>query len=78
MPPPKIPPPQFSLTGRYLLDVSTRWDKTTPNYFHDLENIQPECKLEGMSSGNISRFDSIEWALFRGYQKCLYCFNEVS
>lgn len=75
MPPKTIPKPNFSPVGRYLLDVRQRLDKTTPNYIHDTQNFQLECHIEDIPSGSVSRFESLPWALARGYKKCSFCFG---
>lgn len=69
--PPKLPPsPEFSLTGRYVIDVSTR--KENP-VFHDIENAVEACGLDSVAAGNKSRFNNPRWALSRGFRQCSYC-----
>lgn len=72
MPAPKIPAPEFSPYGRYLLNVDER---KTPGatYFHDTQNSVVECGIESIPTGSVSRFNNKEWAGQRGYQACEYC-----
>lgn len=73
MPPKKIPRPEFSPYGRYLIDVDER-KVEGPTYIHDTENFRDECHIEGIPSGSQSRFNTLAWALSRGYLKCEFCF----
>lgn len=75
MPPPKIPSPQFSPTGRYVLDIRERYytDLIGKPVFHDSENYQEECHIELIPANYMSRFDSLGWGLRRGYARCNHC-----
>lgn len=73
MPPPRIPAPEFSPFGRYLLNVEDR-KVQGPTFFHDTENFKEECGIEVTPSGSQSRFNNLNWALKRGYLKCEFCF----
>lgn len=70
MPPKKIPNPEFSPYGRYLIDVSTR--KENP-IFHDTYGDLSFCEIEKIPSGSITRFDSKIWATTRGFKSCEKC-----
>lgn len=72
MPPQKIQPPQFSLTGRYLINVQER-KVEGPTYFHDTENLQTQCGIEDIPTDSMSRFNGKAWAIQRGYTSCRYC-----
>ena len=72
MPPAKRQKPEFSLTGRYLIDVAFR--KENP-VFHDTQNFKDECKIGEMATANQSRFNNLGWALQRGYVRCENCFT---
>lgn len=80
MPPQKITSPGFGPYGRYILDVNARKlaiQEHTSVYFHDSTNITGACGINGISTGDISRFDSDSWAVQRGFVKCSHCFGVV-
>lgn len=72
MPPTKIQPPKFSVTGRYLLNVKDR-KEPGPTYFHDTQNIKEQCGLELIPTNSMSRFDNKAWAIQREYTPCSFC-----
>lgn len=75
MPPPKIPLPQFSPVGRYLINVEERKIEG-PTYFHDTQNFKEECGIEKIATSSASRFDNPDWARQRGYTQCQECMPE--
>lgn len=74
MPPPRIPDPQFSPTGRYLLNVAERREPGD-TFFHDTFNFTDECGIQDMNTNSISRFNNAGWALRRGFKRCEHCFT---
>lgn len=72
MPPIKIPKPEFSPYGRYLLNVDERKTEGA-TYFHDTQNSVVECGIESIPSSSVSRFGNKAWATQRGYEVCPYC-----
>lgn len=72
MPPIPLPKPEFSPYGRYLLNVDER-KVEGPTYVHDTQNFKPECKIEDMPSGSVSRFNNLQWSIKRGFKKCPHC-----
>lgn len=77
MPAPKYTAPEFSLVGRYLIDVSLRkaaLEAGNIPVFHDTQNFKEECELTGATT-NYSRFNNMKWALESGFGKCNVCFD---
>lgn len=72
MPPVRIPSPQFSPYGRYLLNVDERKIEGA-TYFHDTQNAKLECRIESMPTNSVSRFGNKAWAVSRGYTPCVHC-----
>lgn len=72
MPPKKIPSPEFTPVGRYLLNVDERRIEG-PTYFHDTENLTDLCEVVNIPTGSMSRFNNKAWAVQRGYTACEYC-----
>lgn len=72
MPAPQRFSPAFNPYGRYLLNVDERKVEGL-TYFHDTQNSKPECQIESMPSGSISRFQNKSWATQRGYTQCTVC-----
>lgn len=76
MPPPKIPIPEFSPIGRYLMDTSKRIESFEAGeipIFHDTQNYQEQCPIGDRTTNHV-RFNNKEWALARGFGYCSFCF----
>lgn len=75
--PPRLPQrANFSLVGRYIIDVGARKMALATGevpVFHDLANFSAECHIEDIPTGNQSRFENKNWALQRGFVQCEYC-----
>lgn len=74
MPPPKIPAPNFSPFGRYVIDVRVR---RTEGIFHDTQGNAEDCGIENIPIGAMTRFDSKEWAIQRGFVPCEHCVEQA-
>jgi len=72
MPPRPVLKPEFSIYGRYLLNVDER-KVPGPTYFHDGDNLTDICGLKTVPTNSISRFNNVQWAISRGYDKCKEC-----
>lgn len=72
MPPRPIEKPEFSIYGRYLLNVDERKTPGT-TYFHDTEYLQDKCGVQSVPSGSLSRFNNKVWATSRGFVQCNHC-----
>lgn len=62
--------------GRYIISIDAVAAKSLskPVIIHDSQNLNEQCNTDDIK--HKSRFNDLQWALDRGYQRCLHCMVE--